>query len=86
MGRSIKRSITIRPDLDRALREIAGDREYSQVANEAFVLYVQARGIDAISRDVEASTGPATRAEKAEADRRLEEARRRAEQRKKAHA
>jgi hypothetical protein len=43
--RFVKRSITVRPDVDTALREIAGDREYSQVANEAFVLYIQARGI-----------------------------------------
>jgi division protein CdvB (Snf7/Vps24/ESCRT-III family) len=83
-ARFIKRSITVRPDLDAALREIAGDREYSQIANEAFVLYIQARGIDEIVRDVESSTGPITAAEKAEAERRLADARRRAEQRKKA--
>ncbi|HEV3088275.1 MAG TPA: hypothetical protein VGX96_13740 [Candidatus Elarobacter sp.] len=80
----VKRSITVRPDLDSALREIAGDREYSQVANEAFVLYVQARGIDAVVRDVERSTGTITPDEKAEADRRLEDARHRAEKRRKA--
>jgi hypothetical protein len=83
-GRFVKRSITVRPDIDIALREIAGDREYSQVANEAFILYVQARGIDAIVKDVEATTGPITDAEKAEADRRLADARLRAEQRRKA--
>jgi hypothetical protein len=82
-ARFVKRSITVRPDIDTALREIAGDREYSQVANEAFVLYIQARGIDAIVSDVESSTGPITAAEKAEADRRLADARRRAEQRRK---
>lgn len=82
-ARFVKRSITVRPDLDAALREIAGDREYSQVANEAFVLYIQARGIDAILDDVESSTGPITAAEKAEAERRLADARRRAEQRRK---
>lgn len=80
----VKRSITVRPELDRALREIAGDREYSQVANEAFTLYVQARGIDAIVADVERTTGPITADEKAEADRRLTEARERAEKRRKA--
>lgn len=80
-GRFVKRSITVRPDLDTALREIAGEREYSQVANEAFVLYVQARGIDAIVNDVEAATGKVSAAEKAEADRRLEDARRRAAER-----
>jgi hypothetical protein len=83
-ARFVKRSITVRPDVDTALREIAGDREYSQVANDAFVLYIQARGIEAIVKDVESSTGPITAAEKAEADRRLAEARQRAEQRKKA--
>ena len=84
-ARFVKRSITVRPDLDTALREIAGDGEYSQIANEAFVLYVQARGIDAIVRDVESSTGPITAAEKAEAERRLTDARRRAEKRRNAH-
>lgn len=82
--RFVKRSITVRPELDTALRQIAGDREYSQVANEAFVLYIQARGIDEILRDVESSTGPITSSEKAEAERRLAAARRRAEQRQKA--
>lgn len=83
-GRFVKRSITVRPDLDSALREIAGAREYSQVANEAFVLYVQSRGIDAIVSDIEATTGKITAAEKTEADRRLEDARRRAAERRKA--
>jgi hypothetical protein len=52
-------------------------------ANEAFVLYVQARGIDVIVHDVEAATGKITAAEKREADRRLEDARRRAAARRK---
>ena len=82
-GRAVKRSITVRPELDAALREIAGGREYSQVANEAFVLYVQARGIEAVGRAIEVSSGPIPRAEEAEADRRLEDARRRAKQRRK---
>jgi hypothetical protein len=84
--RFVKRSITVRPEVDAALREIAGDREYSQVANEAFVLYVQARGIDAVLAEAEAKTGPITAQHKAEADRRLAEARRRAEQRRSARA
>ena len=83
-SRFVKRSITVRPDLDAAMREAAGDREYSQVANEAFRLYVQARGIDAILRDIESTTGPITAEEKAEVDRRFEDARRRSEQRRKA--
>jgi uncharacterized protein (DUF169 family) len=57
-ARAIKRSITVQPDVDAALREIAGDREYSQVANEAFVLYIQARGIETIVRDIERLSGP----------------------------
>jgi hypothetical protein len=85
-ARFVKRSITVRPEVDAALREIAGDREYSQVANEAFVLYVQARGIDAVLAEAEAKTGPITAHHKAEADRRLAEARRRAEQRRSARA
>jgi hypothetical protein len=83
-GPFVKRSITVRPELDRAMREIAGDREYSQVANEAFILYVQARGIDVIVADVERTTGPITAEEKAEVDRRLADARLRAEKRRKA--
>jgi hypothetical protein len=83
-GRFVKRSSTVRPDLDTALREIAGEREYSQVANEAFVLYVQARGIDAIVNDIEATTGTITAAEKAETDCRLEDARRRSAERRRA--
>jgi hypothetical protein len=85
VGRAIKRSITVRPDIDEALSEIAGGREYSQVANDAFTLYLQARGIDLIVRDVEAASGPLTRADHEEADRRLEDARRRAKQRRKLH-
>ena len=81
--RAVKRSITVRPELDEALRDIAGGREYSQIANEAFVLYVQALGIDAIGRQIEAASGPITAADEAEVDRRLEDARRRAKQRRK---
>jgi hypothetical protein len=82
-GRAVKRSITVRPEIDEALSQIAGGREYSQVANDAFTLYLQARGIDLIVRDVEASSGPLTRADHEEADRRLEDARRRVKQRRK---
>jgi hypothetical protein len=76
----VKRSITVWPDIDVALREIVadGDGNYSQVANEAFTLYLQARGIDTIERDIVAATGPITRDEELEAERRLEDARRRA--------
>ena len=80
-GRFVKRSITIRPEVDEALRDIAGDREYSQVVNEALLLYVQARGIDKIVRDIEAVKGPITDDVRAEVDRRFEEAHRRAERR-----
>jgi hypothetical protein len=83
-ARYVKRSITVKPEIDAALREIAGTREYSQVANEAFVLYVQARGIDAIVNDIEMSSGPITAEHKAEAERRLADARCRAERRQKA--
>jgi|ERR1700733_3248083 len=85
-ARYVKRSITVKPEIDAALREIAGSREYSQVANEAFILYVQARGIDAVLAEAEAAAGPITAEHRAEADRRLAEARRRAEQRRKARA
>jgi O-methyltransferase involved in polyketide biosynthesis len=80
-ARFVKRSVTIRPEVDAALRDIAGDREYSQVVNEALLLYVQARGIDRIIADIEAENGPISAEVMAEVDRRLEEAHRRAEQR-----
>lgn len=48
------------------------------MADSDRVLRAQAKGIDAIVREVEATTGPITPAEKAEADRRLADARHRA--------
>jgi len=80
-ARFVKRSVTIRPEVDAALRDIAGDREYSQVVNEALLLYVQARGIDRILAEFEAENGPIPAEVMAEVDRRLEEAHRRGEQR-----
>ena len=82
-GRAVKRSITVRPEIDECLSEIAGGREYSQVANDAFILYLQARGIDLVVKEVEAASGPLTQGDHEEAERRLEDARRRAKQRRK---
>ena len=82
-GRAVKRSITVRPEIDEYLSHIAGGREYSHIANDAFILYLQARGIDLIVKDVEAASGPLTHADHEEADHRLEDARRRAKQRRK---
>lgn len=67
-GRAVKRSITVRPDIDTALLEVVaeGDTSYSQVANYAFIVYLQARGIDNI-----VATGPIPRSVKLEGDRRL---------------
>jgi len=79
---SIKRSITVRPEIDAGIRAIAGGREYSRIANEAFLLYLQARGIEAVVRDIEATEGPITDADRAEVRRREEDARRRAQARK----
>lgn len=84
--RFVKRSITVRPDVDAALREIAGGREYSQVANEASVLYVQARGIDAVLAEAEAAVGPITAEHRAKRTGVSPRRGRRAEQRRKARA
>jgi hypothetical protein len=56
-------------------------RKNSKVLNDSALLRLQAKGIEAIVRDVEASSGIISQEEKAEADRRLEEARIRAAQR-----
>jgi len=78
---SIKRSITVRPEIDAGIRAIAGGREYSRIANEAFLLYLQARGIDALVRDIESTVGPIKDEDRAEVRRRKEDARRRADAR-----
>lgn len=85
IARAVKRSISVSPNIDTALREIVagGDGNYSQIANDAFTLYLQARGIEAIERDVTATSGPITRSARLEVDRRLEDARRRAALRRK---
>jgi hypothetical protein len=52
-----------------------------QIANAAFLYDGQARAIDAIVAEVESATGKITAAERAEVDHRLQDARRRAEER-----
>jgi hypothetical protein len=80
-ARFVKRSVMIAPEVDAALRDISGNRDYSQLVNEALLLYVQARGIDRIVAELEAVNGPISAEVMAEVDRRLEEAHRRAERR-----
>jgi hypothetical protein len=77
-ARAVKRSITVQPDIDALLRGIAKGREYSQIASDAFILYVQARGIDVAGRELEEAVGRMTVDVEAEVQRRLEDARRRA--------
>lgn len=78
----VKRSITVNRDVDEAvLRQIRGRLKYSQAANEALLLWAQADGIDKLVTDVEKRTGSITKQDELEADRRLEDAKRRAKSR-----
>jgi hypothetical protein len=75
----VKRSITVNRDVDEAvLRQIRGRLKYSQAVNEALLLWAQAEGIDKLVADVEKHTGPIMKKDELEADRRLEDAKRRA--------
>lgn len=63
MAKAVKRSVTVRPDLDEAILESVGTRAYSAFINEALVLALQARGIDESVADFEREHGPLTVAE-----------------------
>jgi hypothetical protein len=61
--RAVKRSVTVRPDLNDAILESVGARAYSAFVNEALVMALQARGIDETVADFERAHGPLTAAE-----------------------
>jgi hypothetical protein len=56
--RATKRSITVRPEVDRAVALIVGDGDYSSFVNDALVLALQARGIDAAVESFVCEHGP----------------------------
>jgi hypothetical protein len=71
---SVKRSITVRPDIDAAILAIVGKREYSKFANDALLRALQARGIESAEADLARRYGALTAEDLAEADRRLAQA------------
>jgi hypothetical protein len=71
---AVKRSITVRPDIDAAILAIVGKREYSKFANDALLLALQARGIEAAEAALARRFGALTAEDHAEAERRLTQA------------
>jgi hypothetical protein len=71
IDRAVKRSVTVRPDLNDAILESVGARGYSAFVNEALVLALQADGIDETVREFERAHGALTAAEIRSARRRL---------------
>ncbi|MEO7039072.1 MAG: hypothetical protein ABI186_03475 [Candidatus Elarobacter sp.] len=61
--RAVKRSVTVRRDLNQAILESVGSRQYSAFVNEALVLALQARGIEESIADFERENPPLTPAE-----------------------
>jgi hypothetical protein len=72
--RAVKKSVTVRRDLNDAILASVGAREYSAFVNEALVLALQAAGVDATIADFERDHGPLTDADMAAARTRLAEA------------
>ena len=71
---AVKRSITLDPRVDAAIQEVAG-KNYSAFINEAAQFALQAAGIRSLAAEVELESGPITADERAEADRRIKQAR-----------
>ena len=71
----------MRPDIDAAVLAIVGKREYSKFANDAFLLALQARGIEEAEAVLERRYGALTMEDHAEAQRRLVQAEGRAAKR-----
>ena len=76
-----KWSVSIRSDIDAAVRQVMGKNSYSEVTNRALLMFVQAAGIEKIVERFESEKGPLTDADFAEAHRRLERGRRQAKAR-----
>jgi len=60
--RAVKRSVTVRRDLDNAIVESVGDRKYSAFVNDALVLALQAQGVGESIADYERENGPLSEA------------------------
>lgn len=72
--RAVKRSVTIRPEIDQAILRRVGEREYSHFVNDALLMALQARGVEESIAAFEAEHGPLTEADLATAERRFSEA------------
>jgi hypothetical protein len=79
--RAVKRSVTIRPEIDQAVVRSVGEREYSRFTNDALLMALQARGVAETIAEFEAAHGPLTESDHADAERRHVEAVARAEAR-----
>ena len=74
-GATVKRSITLRNDVDAGIQRIAGRRGYSAFLNEAAILALQAQGVGAWLAAFEKRHGPLTAVDEAWASERLAAAR-----------
>jgi hypothetical protein len=70
----VKRSVTVRPDLNEAILESVGSRGYSAFINEAVLLALQAQGIEETIAEYEREHGPIPEETMNEARRRRAEA------------
>lgn len=66
---AVKRSVTIRAELDARAHELVGDRGFSNLVNEGLELVLQARGFGEILAEYEAKHGVITTEEIAAASR-----------------
>ena len=73
---TVKRSVTLRSDVDAGIQELAGRRGYSAFINDAAILALQSRAIGKWILDLEQRTGPLSTDDEAWARKRLEAARR----------
>ena len=72
---TVKRSVTLRNDVDAGIQRIAGQRGYSAFLNEAAVLALQAQGVGEWLAAFEKRQGPLTAVDEAWARKRLAAAR-----------
>lgn len=74
-GATVKRSITLRNDVDAEIQQLAGRRGYSAFLNDAAILALQAQGVGVWLAAFEKRQGPLTAADEAWASERLAAAR-----------
>jgi hypothetical protein len=68
---TVKRSVTLRSDVDAGIQELAGPRGYSAFLNDAAVLALQAQGVGEWLGSIEERNGPLTVADESWARERL---------------